>query len=546
MSICFEGNVVDVAGRRIFPARVRVEAERIAALEPAPGPYDTYLLPGFIDAHVHIESSLLVPSEFARVAVTHGTVATVSDPHEIANVLGAEGIRFMIDNARAAGFKCYFGAPSCVPATGAGFETAGARLDAEDVARLLERPEIRYLSEMMNFPGVLDHDEEVWDKLAAARRLGKPVDGHAPGLTGEALQRYIDAGITTDHEAVSYAEAREKIERGMKILLREGSAARNFEDLHPLISEYPDRVMLCSDDRHPDDLLEGHVDDLVRRALAKGHDLFDVLRAAGLNAVEHYGLDVGRLRVGDPADFIEVTDLERCEVLRTVIAGREVFAAGQSRIPRVRAGRPNRFEARPKREEDFFVRGAAGTYRVVRVFDHRLYTAEERVALQARDGWVRPDPDRDILLLAVVNRYADTPPAVAFVRGFGLRRGALASSIAHDSHNIVAVGRDAAALCRAVNRVIAHRGGIVAVDDTGEARELPLPVAGLMTDADGFETGRAYRALDRYARERLGSALSAPFMTLSFLALLVIPELKLSDKGLFDGRRFAFVPVRAA
>ncbi len=546
MSAFFEGNLVDVERRRVFPARVRVEGGRVAAVEPRPGPYNTYLLTGFIDAHVHIESSMLVPSEFARVAATHGTVATVSDPHEIANVLGAAGIEFMIDNARASGFKCYFGAPSCVPATGADFETAGARLGPEEIARLLERPEIRYLSEMMNFPGVLHGDSEVAAKLAAARRLDKPVDGHAPGLTGEALQRYIDAGITTDHEAVRYAEAREKIERGMRILLREGSAAKNFEELHPLISEFPDRVMLCSDDRHPDDLVDGHIDRLVARAVAKGHDLFDVLRAASVNAIDHYGLDVGRLRVGDPADFVEVADLERFQVLRTVIGGRVAAENGETRLPRVATSRPNRFEARPKRAEDFQVRGGPGTYRVIQAFDQRLYTGETQVALEARNGVVQPAPQRDILLLTVVNRYRDAPPAVAFVQGFGLERGALASSVAHDSHNIVAVGCDAEALCAAVNRVIEHRGGIVALDGRGEVRVLPLPVAGLMTDADGFETGHAYRALDRFARERLGSPLSAPFMTLSFMALLVIPALKLSDKGLFDAQRFRFVAPRAA
>ena len=546
MSDAFEGNVVDVEARRVFPARVLVEGGRVAAIEAVKGPCSTFLLPGFIDAHVHIESAMLVPSEFARVAVTHGTVATVSDPHEIANVLGAAGIEFMIDNARASGFKCCFGAPSCVPATGADLETAGARLGPEEITRLLERPEIRYLSEMMNFPGVLHGDPEVVAKLAAARRLGKPVDGHAPGLTGEDLQRYIDAGITTDHEAVSYAEAREKIERGMHILLREGSAAKNFEALHPLISEFPERVMLCSDDRHPDDLVDGHIDRLVARAVAKGHDLFDVLRAASVNAIDHYGLDVGRLRVGDPADFVEVADLTEFRVLRTVIDGRLAAEHGETRLPRVATSRPNRFEARPKHPEDFQVRGDSGTYRVVQAFDQRLYTGEAHVALDARNGVVQPAPERDVLLLTVVNRYRDAPPAVAFVQGFGLEHGALASSVAHDSHNIVAVGCDAEALCAAVNHVIEHRGGIVAVDGRGEARVLPLPVAGLMTDADGFETGHAYRALDRFARERLGSTLSAPFMTLSFMALLVIPALKLSDKGLFDGTRFQFVAPRAA
>ena len=533
------GQIIDLHRRRTYPGEIRVENGRIAAIRELPSAPERYLLPGFVDAHVHIESSMLVPTEFARLAVIHGTVATVSDPHEIGNVLGVAGVDFMIENARQTPLKCCFGAPSCVPATT--FETAGAVIDAEAVRQLLERPEIGYLSEMMNYPGVLHADPEVLQKIAHAQALGKPVDGHAPGLRGDDARRYMAAGISTDHECFTYDEALDKLRLGMKVLIREGSAAKNFEALIGLLPQYNAQLMFCSDDKHPDDLLMGHINELVARAVAKGYDLYDILRVACLHPVEHYRLPVGLLRPGDPADFIVVDDLREFRPTATYIDGRLVAENGRSLLAPVPFDRPNHFAVEPKTAADFALSGPADRIRVIEALDGQLITRSQIAEAVVVDGSLAADPARDLLKIAVVNRYADRQPAVAFIRGFGLQRGAIASSVGHDSHNILAVGADDEALCRAVNLLIEHRGGVCAVD--GEREEiLPLPVAGLMSDLDGWAVAESYQRIDRMAKE-LGSTLKAPFMTLSFMALLVIPSLKLSDLGLFDGERFEFVEL---
>jgi adenine deaminase len=540
-TFAISGRVLDVEAGRIFPATVEVEAGRIAAVREGPdGPAEPFILPGFVDAHVHVESSMMVPSEFARFATVHGTVATVSDPHEIANVLGAEGIRLMVENGRRVPFKFHFGAPACVPATA--FETAGAVLDAAAVRGLFERQGLRYLAEMMNFPGVLRGDPDILAKLRAALDLGLRIDGHAPGLRGDDARRYAAAGPSTDHECVALDEALDKIQAGMKVLIREGSAARNFAALHPLLDTHPDACMFCTDDLHPDSLLHGHIDRIVARAVAAGHDLMAVLRAATRNPVRHYGLPVGLLRVGDPADFIVVKDLHDFRVRQTYIDGRLVAEDGQSRLERVPAPPLNRFGATAKRPEDFFVPARGRLVRVIEAFDGQLLTRERHLPAREEGGGLVSDVGHDVLKIAVVNRYADAPPAVGFIRGFGLKCGAIASSVAHDSHNVVAVGASDADLCRAVNEVIAARGGL-AVADAGRADVLELEVAGLMS-GDGDAVAAGYAKLDLLARE-LGSPLAAPFMTLSFMALLVMPELKLSDRGLFDGRAFRFVPLHA-
>ena len=532
-----EANLVDIRRREIYPARIVTEGNRVRSVTKSDTPCSTYLLPGFIDAHIHIESSMLPPSEFARLAVRHGTVATVSDPHEIANVLGIEGVEFMLGNAGKVPFKFYFGASPCVPATP--FETSGATLGVEEVKALLRRPQIKYLSEMMNFPGVISGDTDILAKIEAAKALGKPVDGHAPGLRGEDLKRYINAGITTDHEAFTYEEGLEKIQNGMKIIIREGSAARNFEALSPLIKSHADMLMFCSDDRHPNDLYREHINALVKRAVAKGYDLFDVLRIACLNPIEHYGLDVGSLGAGDRADFIEVDNLSDFTVLRTVIDGETVAKNGTTLIPSVPIPEINNFHTGGKRPEDFALPFCENV-EVIQAVDHELITHEMVVSLKNVPADHVGDPEHDILKIAVVNRYEDAPPAVAYVNGFGLKRGAIASSVAHDSHNIIAVGCSDEAIAEAVNLVIEAQGGVCALNDT-QKHLLPLRIAGIMSAGDGFEVAAKYEALDRFAKEALGSTLDTPFMTLSFMALLVIPELKLSDKGLFDGRTFHFI-----
>ena len=499
---------------------------------------------GFIDAHVHVESSMLVPGSFARLAVVHGTVATISDPHEIANVLGVPGVEYMIENGRQVPFHFFFGAPSCVPATT--FETAGACIDADAVGRLLQRPDILYLSEVMDFPGVINRDPEVMRKLAHARRLGKPVDGHAPGLRGEAAEMYIraglapgQAGISTDHECFTLEEALDKLQHGMHISIREGSAAKNLDALMPLLVSHPMRTMLCTDDMHPDRLVNGHINDLCARCVAEGVDVFNVLQAACINPIDHYRLPVGRLRVGDPADLIIVEDLVRFRVKHTYIAGRHVAEEGRSLIPHVSAGRPNNFNCKPKQVEDFLVPAMSDQVLAIEAIDGQLITHKRFLRGRLEGGSLVADPGQDLLKIAVVNRYHEAPVAVGWIRHMGLKRGALASCVAHDSHNIVAVGTNDADLCAAVNAVIDARGGISLAD--GDLRMLlPLPVGGIMSDNDPHAVAREYAAMD-HAAKALGSNLSAPYMTLSFMALLVIPHLKMSDKGLFDGDDFRLV-----
>lgn len=544
-----EGRIVDWQARRIYPGTVEWRAGRITRLAEDPAVRATHLLmPGLVDAHIHIESTLLPPAEFARLAVVHGTVATVSDPHEIANVLGAAGVDYMIRDGRRTPLKFNFGAPSCVPATA--FETAGATLDARAVTRLLARRDVRYLAEVMNFPGLLAGDRGLRQMIAAARSRGKPVDGHAPGLRGKQAAAYAAAGPATDHECFTLAEARDKLAAGMKILIREGSAARNFAALAPLLRTHPERVMFCCDDLHPDLLLTGHIDRHVRRALAAGADRFDVLRCASVNPVEHYALEVGLLRVGDPADFIVVDGWEKFQVQRTYLRGELAAANGRGRLPRLRPATPNKFRAKSRPAADFAVKvdpaahrdGARVRINVIEALNGQLITRHRTEPARIVQGCLGPDLKRDLLKIAVVNRYAPRAPvAVGFIRGFGLKAGAIASSVAHDSHNIVAVGCDDAALAAAVNKVIRHRGGLSVVG-RGKSAVLPLPIAGLMSDRNGRTVARTYTRLDAMAK-RLGSRLDAPFMTLSFMALLVIPDLKLSDRGLFSATQWGFVPL---
>lgn len=541
------GQLVDIPGRAIYPAVISVENGRIAGIRPLEATETSlpFIIPGFVDSHVHIESSMLVPSEFAKLAVVHGTVGTVSDPHEIANVCGMGGVAYMIDNGKTVPFKFAFGAHSCVPATN--FETAGATLGIAEVTRLLEQPEVKYLSEMMNFPGVLQEDPEVLQKIKAARDLGKPVDGHAPGLQGEDAQKYIAAGISTDHECFTRAEALTKLQMGMKILIREGSAAKNFEALIDLLQDYPEQMMFCSDDKHPDSLVAGHINQLCARAVARGIDPFNVLQAACINPVLHYQLDIGWLRPGDAADFAVVKDLHHFDVLQTYINGQLVAEKGESRIRPQQAGIINQFDCSVKQASDFAVpAGTAGKIPVIEALDGQLITNHLTATPKLMEGQIVSDVERDILKIAVVNRYQQSSVATAFIKNFGLREGALASSVAHDSHNIVVVGVDDETICRAVNLIIEQQGGISAVSGPladgadGEQVVLAMPVAGLMSNEEGYRVAAAYTRIDQMAKT-MGSTLSAPFMTLSFMALLVIPALKLSDQGLFDAKHFRFV-----
>jgi adenine deaminase len=541
MKFKISGNIIDIENETIFKGEIEIEAGRIKSVITKSDAPDQYVLPGFIDAHVHIESSMIIPSEFARMAVVHGTVATVSDPHEIGNVLGIEGVEFMINNGKQVPFKFFFGAPSCVPATT--FETAGATIDEEGVDALLSRQDVWYLAEMMNWPGVLYDDPVVRKKIAIAKKYNKVVDGHAPGLRGENVVRYASAGISTDHECFTAEEALDKLKAGMKIIIREGSAAKNFDALVHLIDEYPDRIMFCSDDKHPDSLEDGHINQLVKRALAEGLDLFKVLRVACINPIDHYGLPVGRLRVGDPADFICVNNPVDFRVLKTFVDGQQVADEGRTLISSVQVKPINRFLANLHTAADFRLAATGKNIRVIEALDGQLVTNEIICEPTVANGNVVSDPVRDILKIVVVNRYKPAEPAVAFIKNFNLKSGAIASSVGHDSHNIISVGVSDEMIARAVNLIVREKGGISVVGNDFESI-VPLPVAGIMSGGDGYTIATMYKTIDAQAKQ-LGSTLSAPFMTLSFMALLVIPALKLSDKGLFDGNTFTFADVFA-
>lgn len=533
------GQIVDIVNQKIYKGEVTVENGKITSISPSNHNEEQYILPGFVDAHIHIESSMLVPSEFAKIAVTHGTVATVSDPHEIANVLGVAGVDFMIENGKKVPLKFNFGAPSCVPATS--FESAGAVIDSDDIKKMLENPDIKYLAEMMNYPGVIFNDEEVHKKIQWAHHFKKPVDGHAPGVRGEDLDTYIAAGITTDHECFTYEEGLEKLQKGMKVIIREGSAAKNFDALIDLVPNHYKNMMFCSDDKHPDDLLLGHINQLCARAVKQGFDVFQILQMACVNPVEHYNLDVGLLQIGDDADFIVVDNLTDFNVLQTFINGERVAENGTSFVKSVDFEVLNNFHASEKKVTDFEFHSASETIKVIEALDGELVTNPLELESKIVDGNLVSDIETDVLKMTVVNRYKNADPSIAFIKNFGLKEGAIASSVGHDSHNIIAVGVSDEMICKAVNLLIKNRGGVCAVTET-EEKVVALPVAGIMSDQPAEVIGKAYAEVDAMAKE-MGSNLRAPFMTLSFMALLVIPSLKLSDKGLFDGGKFEFTSV---
>ena len=563
-----KANIVDILKQQIFFGEIVVLngfIQSVTEIQSHQNQEHNYILPGFIDSHVHIESSMLVPSEFAKLAVVHGTTGTISDPHEIANVCGIAGVHFMIENGKTVPFKFHFGAPSCVPATN--FETAGAELNVADVKKLLQSDDIFYLSEMMNFPGVLNSDEEVMQKIAVAKKIGKPVDGHAPGLMGIDAKKYIDAiairntndtdykalgSGATDHECFTSEEALEKLKYGMKILIREGSAAKNFDVLISLMHEHYQNIMFCSDDKHPDSLAEGHINLLCARAVANGVDVFKVLQAACINPVIHYKMNNGLLRVGDAADFIVVENLIHFKVIQTYIQGALVAENGKSFINTIPIQAINNFNCTQKIDTDFKLIAKANQKEifVIEAIEGQLITNKLALPAKIEDNYLVPNVENDILKIVVVNRYNNAPIAISFIKNIGLKYGAIASSVAHDSHNIVAVGINDNCICDAVNLVIKAKGGISACFEKSfynnssaptATMVLPLPIAGLMSDKDGYAVANAYTEINTFATTFLGSTLQAPFMTLSFMALLVIPHLKLSDKGLFDGDTFSFI-----
>ena len=533
------GRIVDLVHTDIYEGSITICRGKIADIKKEPVCCRQYIMPGFIDSHVHIESSMLPPAEFARIAACHGTVAAVCDPHEIANVLGIEGIKYMIENGQKTPFKFYFGAPSCVPATT--FETSGHTIDAQAIRELMKTDNIYFLSEMMNYPGVVAKDKNIMEKLQAAIDNNKPIDGHAPNLKGEALKTYVQAGISTDHECYTPQEAIEKIQLGMNILIREGSAAKNFDTLIPLMHTYPDKLMFCSDDKHPQDLIKGHINVSVKKAVNRGYNIMDILKAASLNTIQHYKLDVGLLQKGDPADFIVVDNLQSFNILQTYINGTPVARNTQALMPYSPSDTPNRFISNYIRPEDISVEPQGKKIKVIVCHDGQLITDTIVATPKIKNNNIVSDVHNDILKMVVINRYAPAKPAVGFIKNIGLTRGAIASGIAHDSHNIIAVGASDHDIVQAVNLLIKNRGGIAAYSSEKQAI-LPLPIAGLMSKENAYTVAETYENVNATAHQ-LGASLTAPFMTLSFMSLLVIPQLKLSDKGLFAVNTFNFTSL---
>lgn len=534
-----QGQIVDVFARTTYPGEIQIDNGRIAEIRKTESAPERYIMPGFVDSHVHIESSMLSPARFAEMAVKHGTLATVSDPHEISNVMGIEGLNFMIENAKTVPMQFFFSAPSCVPATA--FETSGANIDAAQIAELMKREDIWYLGEMMNYPGVIYDDAEVHAKIKASLAAGKPVDGHAPLLMGDDLKKYADAGISTDHECTNIEEARAKIALGVKVLIREGSAARDFDALWPLIDSNPNEVMLCTDDCHPDELQKRHINLLATHALENGADIYNVLMASAINPVLHYKLPLGLLREGDSADFIVVEDLKNFRLIESYMKGDRIFANGSATFSAGFSDHPNKFLRQKIKISDIELKAEKSKIKVIEAGDGDLLTRSSVVEVKVENGMVISDPERDILKIVVASRYDNNPPAIGFIKGFNLKKGALASSIAHDSHNLIAVGVDDEEIAEVLNMVIKSKGGLAAVSGD-EKIHLPLEIGGLMADAPGEEIAASYKALNEFAA-RCGSGLKAPYMTMAFMALLVIPELKLGDKGLFDGLKFEFTSL---
>ncbi|MEN6378211.1 MAG: adenine deaminase [Methanofastidiosum sp.] len=533
------GNIVDPIHREIYPGKIIISNGKISEIQRDDNIYSNFIIPGFVDSHIHIESSMLIPYEFSRIAVIHGTVATVSDPHEIANVLGIKGIEYMIENSKLSPLKFYFGASSCVPATS--FETSGACLGVKEVEEIFRNDNVKFLGEVMNTFGVINNDSELIEKINVAKKYSKKIDGHAPGLSGEALQKYISKGITTDHECVRRAEGLEKIEKGMKIQIREGSAAENFEALIPLVDTHYESCMFCSDDKHPDDLIKGHIDQMVRRSINYGIDVFKILNVSSVNPVMHYGLDVGLLQEGDPADFLIVDNLKELNILTTYINGNVVSHKGKTNIEHRSFETINNFNVEKKKISDFSLSNKRGAINVIEAIDGQLITNDIIIEPKIVNGNLVSDVERDILKIAVVNRYTDSEVPIGFIRNFGLKKGAIASSIAHDSHNIVVVGVSDEDICNAVNMIIENKGGIGCA--CGENKIfLELPVAGIMTFEEYSKVADSYRHVTNFAKS-LGCTLNAPFMTLSFMALLVIPKIKIGDKGLFDSEKFRFIDL---
>ncbi|MCF8361840.1 MAG: adenine deaminase [Prolixibacteraceae bacterium] len=536
-----EGNIVDIEKRKIIKGRMYYSNTIEKIIIDNDIKSNVYILPGLIDAHVHIESSMCTPINYAKEALKHGVIAAVTDPHEIANVCGIQGVEYMSKNALKTPMKIYTGAPSCVPATP--FETSGAQLNPEEIDYLFKNNICTHLSEMMNFPGVLTGDKDVKAKIDIAKKYSKVIDGHAPLLSGDDLQLYYGSGITTDHECTTIEEATEKIELGFKIMLRKSSASNDFDKLYPLINEFPDSLMLCTDDCHPEDLIKGYINDLAKHLLNNNYSIFDILKVATKNAKEHYSLNVGLLQVTDPADFIVVDNLTDFNILNTILDGNTVYDINTEIIIKQENSVPiNNFYVNILVANDILVRKESSKLKVIDIVENSLLTQSFVNVVKNEKNFIESDIDNDILKLVVLNRYQQAKPAIGFIRGFNIKSGAIATTVSHDSHNIVAVGTNDEDLLNAISKVQKLNGGMVYTDGN-DVFELPLPIAGLMSDKSCKDVAINYEEITAKVKQS-GCKLHAPFMTLSFMSLLVIPKLKLGDKGLFDVTKFEFTDLQ--
>lgn len=540
-----EANYIDIFNKEIYPASITIENGYIVSIKKIDAILKEYVLPGFIDAHIHIESSFLIPSNFAHLVVQHGTVATISDPHEIANVNGIDGINFMINNSKKTEFKFFFGAPSCVPALSSEFETSGYVLDDQDVDKLMKSNDIYYLSEVMDFKGVINKDVRIINKINSALKRNKVVDGHAPGLSPYLTLKYVSSGISTDHECSTIEDARYKLSLGMKIIIREGSAAKNFESLHPLISEcskeYCDSLMFCFDDAHPNDILHGHINSIVARAIEYGHNFFDVLKIACINPVLHYKIPVGLLRTGDPADFIITKDIKTFKIDKTYINGKLVFNDGISHIPLISEIPINNFNCEQKSILDFKFSTKNRMIPIINCINNQIITYKTMIDSNLLAPDFQSNIAKDILKIAVINRYENNSKiSIGFIKNFGIRKGAIGSTVAHDSHNIIVVGTNDEYLCKATNIIIENKGGLCALNNE-KTIIIKLPISGLMSALSAKEIASQYVKLNDFCKNVLGSQLDDPLMTLSFMSLTVVPHLKINDKGLFDVDSFCFL-----
>ncbi len=536
-----KGNILNIYTDEIYPGEIEIEKGVIQSIREVSSFFNEIIVPGFIDSHIHIESSKLTPSRFAEIALKHGTTSVVADPHEIANVMGLEGIEYMLNDARNSPLKFNFAAPSCVPTTE--YETAGATIDSNVIDDLLRKDEFVSLGEVMDYNGVIEGKEDLIAKIESAKKHKKPIDGHAPLVTGEDLQKYVKYGIDTDHECTSKREAAEKRRMGVKIMIREGSESHMLEELL-----HSDADFIVSDDICAEDLIDGHIDKLLRKAVSLGMDAFEALKLVTINPAKHYNLNVGSITPGKQADLVFIDNLEDFNVKRVIVDGNTIYKKQKLLYRANPMPVKTTLKITPKTAEDFDVKAQdenhkSATVNVINVEDNTIISSHDTAKLSIDRNTVIPSVFEDILKISVIERYGGNTIANGFVHGFNIKNGAIASSVSHDSHNIIAVGTNSQYIAEATNKIIENKGGLVAMSNK-EMIDLPLPIAGLMSDKSANVVSKVSSSLNELVSS-MGCTLSSPYTTLSFLALPVVPSIKITNKGLFDVDANKFIDVIA-